>query len=149
MPATGFSIGVSRLQAALSALGRLEGGKVPGPVVVLIMDRERIADYQGMAGELRQAGIRAEIYLGGAGMKAQMRYADRRGAPCVIIQGSDEHARGVVQIKNLAEGARLAATIDSHEAWREARPAQFEVAREELVAAVGRLLDAESGPAGP
>ena len=109
VPATGFSIGVSRLQAALAALGKLDGGDAAGPVVVLVMDRARIGDYQAMVAELRDADIAAELYLGDSGMKAQMKYADRRNAPLAIIQGGDEKARGVVQIKDLAVGKKLAA----------------------------------------
>jgi histidyl-tRNA synthetase len=109
---------------------------------VLVMDRDLIADYQRLATRLRQAGIRAEIYLGAAGMKAQMRYADRRGACCVIIQGSDERAKGQVQIKDLIQGAKEAAAIASNQEWRATRPAQFAVPEHELVDAVRRVLDA-------
>jgi histidyl-tRNA synthetase len=140
IPATGFSIGVSRLYAALQTLGKLETGAASGPVVVLAMDRERIADYTRMARTLREAGIRAEMYLGTSGMKAQMKYADKRGAPCVVIQGGDELARGEVTIKDLIEGERLSAEIADHQEWREGRPAQFSVKESELVEAVRSVL---------
>jgi histidyl-tRNA synthetase len=142
VPATGFSIGVSRLMAALSLLGQQVAAPELGPVVVLVMDRERIADYQRLASRLREAGIRAEIYLGAAGMKAQMRYADRRAAPCVVIQGSDERAKGEVQIKDLIQGAKEAAAIASNQEWRAMRPAQFAAREDEFVEAVRRVLDA-------
>jgi histidyl-tRNA synthetase len=141
VPATGFSIGVSRLQAALTHLGSLDAKPEPGPVVVLVMDRACIGDYQRMVGRLRAANIRAELYLGSGKMGAQMKYADRRGAPCVVIQGSDEKARSEVQIKDLIEGARAATAIASHQEWRESRPAQFAVAEEKLVEAVREVLD--------
>ena len=110
VPATGFSIGVSRLLAALKAVNSpiVADAEKPGPVVVLVMDRDRIADYQRMVAALRTAGIRAELYLGAAGMKAQMKYADRRQSPCVVIQGSNEKAEGKVQIKDLRLGAEIA-----------------------------------------
>jgi histidyl-tRNA synthetase len=150
VPATGFSIGVSRLQAALTALGRDTASATPGPVVVLVLDRDRIADYQRLVQRLRQPDdgrepIRAELYLGSAGMKAQMKYADRRGASCVVIQGSDERARGEVQIKDLVEGAKLSATISDAKAWREGRPAQVSVPEAELVAAVRSVLARQRG----
>ena len=104
VPATGFSIGVSRLQAALAALGKLDTSAAAGPVVVTVMDRDRIGDYQRMVSALRNADIAAELYLGSSGMRAQLKYADRRNAPAVVIQGGDEKARGVVQIKDLALG---------------------------------------------
>jgi histidyl-tRNA synthetase len=140
IPATGFSIGVSRLYQALSVLGRTGATARIGPAVVLILDQSRLGDYQQMAQELRAAGIRAEIYLGSSGMKAQMRYADKRGAPLVVIQGDDERQRGEVTIKDLIEGAKLAGEIHGREEWREGRPAQASVPRGDLVAAVASVL---------
>ncbi|MFN3548810.1 MAG: histidine--tRNA ligase [Mesorhizobium sp.] len=150
VPATGFSIGVSRLMTALKNLGKLKTDDVPGPVVVLVMDRdtESLGRYQKMVGALRAAGIRAEMYLGGSGMKPQMKYADRRGAPCVVIQGGDERARGVVQVKDLVEGARLAEKITDNAEWREGRPAQVEVAESELVATVRGIIEAQKAERG-
>lgn len=140
VPATGFSIGVSRLQAALAALNKSAGSEDMGPVVVLVMDKDRIGDYQRMVSALRNADIPAELYLGDSGMRAQMKYADRRNAPLAIIQGGDEKAKGVVQIKDLALGKKLSAGIADNAAWREERPGQEEVAESDLVEAVNRLL---------
>ena len=140
VPATGFSIGVSRLQAALSALGKLDAASGSGPVVVLVMDKARVGDYQKMVADLRAADIPTEMYLGDSGMKAQMKYADKRDAPLAIIQGGDEKAKGVVQIKDMRAGKELAAGMSDHDAYREARPGQEEVAESELVATVKRLL---------
>jgi len=140
VPATGFSIGVSRLYAALRHLGKIADAGTAAPVVVLVMDKERIADYQAMVTELRQAGIRAEMYLGTSGMKAQVKYADRRGAPCVVIQGSDEYAAGEVQVKDLIAGAEAARSIENRDEWREARPAQVTAKRAELVSTVREIL---------
>ncbi|MCP3374715.1 histidine--tRNA ligase [Bradyrhizobium cajani] len=141
VPATGFSIGVSRLQAALTLLGKLDTRPEFGPVVVTVFDRDRVADYQKMVASLRTAGIRAELYLGNPkNMGNQLKYADRRNAPCVIIQGSDEKARGEVQIKDLIEGAKAAAAIASNQEWRESRPAQFSCSEADLVAKVREVL---------
>jgi histidyl-tRNA synthetase len=141
VPATGFSIGVSRLQAALTMLGKLDTTPEFGPVVVTVFDRDRVADYQKMVAVLRNANIRAELYLGNPkNMGNQLKYADRRNSPCVIIQGSDEKARGEVQIKDLIEGARAAAAIASNQEWRESRPAQFSCKEAELVARVREVL---------
>ncbi|MFC3571247.1 histidine--tRNA ligase [Paracoccus simplex] len=138
VPATGVSIGVDRLLAALRAKG-LTGSEARGPVVVTVMDRERMADYQAMAAELRAAGIRAEVYLGNPkNFGNQLKYADKRASPVAIIQGADEAARGVVQVKDLILGAKLAAQA-SHEEWK-AQPAQTEVARADLVAEIRRIL---------
>ncbi|HLX16849.1 MAG TPA: histidine--tRNA ligase [Bradyrhizobium sp.] len=141
VPATGFSIGVSRLQAALAMLGKLDTKPEFGPVVVTVFDRDRVGDYQKMVASLRNANIRAELYLGNPkNMGNQLKYADRRNSPCVIIQGSDEKARGEVQIKDLIEGAKAAAAIASNQEWRESRPAQSSCRENELVAKVREVL---------
>ena len=141
VPATGFSIGVSRLAAALSVLKAAEAKpQAQGPVIVLVMDRAELPRYQRMTQELRGAGIRAEMYLGTSGMKAQMKYADKRGAPCVVIQGSDERERGEVQIKDLIEGAKAAAAISDNKEWKAARPAQVTAREADLVTAVGEIV---------
>ncbi|MBN2906674.1 MAG: histidine--tRNA ligase [Rhodobacteraceae bacterium] len=138
VPATGVSIGVDRLLAALRAKGRA-GGALQGPVIVTVMDRDRMADYQAMVGELRAAGIRAEVYLGNPkNFGNQLKYADKRQSPVAIIQGSDEADRGVVQIKDLVLGAKIAENA-SLEEWK-SQPAQFEADRTDLVAQVRRLL---------
>jgi histidyl-tRNA synthetase len=141
VPATGFSIGVSRLQAALTMLGKLDTTPEFGPVVVTVFDRDRVADYQKMVATLRAEKIRAELYLGNPkNMGNQLKYADKRNSPCVIIQGSDEKARGEVQIKDLIEGAKAAAAIASNQEWRESRPAQFSCSERDLVAKVREVL---------
>jgi histidyl-tRNA synthetase len=140
VPATGFSIGVSRLYAALKHLKRIEEGATLAPVVVLVMDRERIGDHQRLVSELRNAGVRAELYLGTSGLKAQMKYADKRGSPCVVIQGEEERSRGEVEIKDLVQGSQMAGAIETREEWREARPAQVSVPEAEMVSAVKDVL---------
>lgn len=142
VPSTGFSIGLSRLMAGLKHLGKFDEGADDGPVVVLAMDKDQasVARYQRMVGELRSAGIKSELYLGNAGMKGQLKYADRRHSPCIIIQGSAERETGTVQIKDMVEGARLAAEIENNEQWRQANPAQKSVKEADLVAEVKRIL---------
>jgi histidyl-tRNA synthetase len=142
VPATGFSIGVSRLQAALTALGKLGEKPVAGPVVVTVFDRDRIADYQRMVAALRAANIRAELYLGNPknNIGTQLKYADKRGSPCAIIQGGDEKARGEVQIKDLILGAALAGTKDREEYLKKQAEAQFAAKEKALVEAVRTLL---------
>ena len=138
VPATGVSIGVDRLLAALREKGRT-ATTAQGPVVVTVMDRDRMADYQAMVGELRQAGMRAEVYLGNPkNFGNQMKYADRRGSPVAIIAGSDEFEKGVVQIKDLILGAQLAQDATLEE-WKE-RPSQIEVPRDQLVEKVREIL---------
>ena len=140
VPATGFSIGVSRLQAALAALKGADAPATLGPVVVLVLDRDRIGDSMALAARLRSAGVSAEVYLGSSGMKAQMKYADRRNAPLVVIQGSDERDKGEVTLKDLIEGAKAAAAIADRSEWTESRPAQVTVPEARLVDEVKAIL---------
>ncbi|MHA3915247.1 histidine--tRNA ligase [Halovulum sp. GXIMD14793] len=144
VPATGVSIGVDRLLAALREKGRMQS-ETHGPVIVTVMDRDRMADYQAMVGELRTAGIRAEVYLGNPkNFGNQLKYADARHSPVAVIEGGDEKERGVVQIKDLALGARLAANITTNEEWK-AQPAQMEIARTDLVDEVCKMIDRAQG----
>ncbi len=141
VPATGFSVGVSRLLAALSILGKhgAESDQL-GPVVVLVMDKDQTASYQRLVSLLRQNGIRAELYLGGSGMKAQMKYADKRGSVCVVIQGSDEREKGEVLIKDLVLGATLSSAPDRDAYLKQQAEAQFAVPEAEMIAAVRKVL---------
>ncbi len=144
VPATGVSIGVDRLLAALREEGRLST-KAKGPVVVTVMDRDRMADYQTMVSELRQAGIRAEVYLGNPkNFGNQLKYADQRDSPVAVIEGSQEKEQGVVQIKDLALGARLAAEMETNEEWK-SQPAQMEIKRSDLVAEVRKMIARADG----
>jgi histidyl-tRNA synthetase len=141
VPATGFSIGVSRLLAALSHLGKISTKPEPGPVIVTVFDKDRIADYQRMASELRKAGIRAELYLGAGRFGPQMKYADRRHSPCVVIQGSDEKQKGEVQIKDLILGAELAGLSKERDDYlAKQAAAQFAVPESKLIEAVRKVL---------
>jgi histidyl-tRNA synthetase len=139
VPATGVSIGVDRLLAALQAKGRLDTS-AQGPVVVTEMDKARMADYQSMVAELRQAGIRAEVYLGNSkNFGNQIKYADKRGSPVAVIVGDTEFENDMVQIKDLILGAKIAENATLEE-WRD-RPSQYEVSRSDLVARVREILE--------
>ncbi len=146
VPATGMSIGVSRLQAFL----RKQKGedetknktqkKWDGPIIVLVMEQNRLSDYLQMTAQLREAGLRAETYLGEGGMRAQLKYADKRRAPLAIIQGEDERAAGEITIKDLALGAARAADVQDNQTWRSGKAAQVKISRDELVATCLKLV---------
>ena len=110
-------------------------------MVVTVFDQERIADYQRMVNKLRAAGIRAELYLGSGRMGPQLKYADKRRSPCVVIQGADEKSKGEVQIKDLILGAELAGMSKDRDEYRQKQAkAQFAVSEEKLVDAVREVL---------
>lgn len=144
IPATGASIGVSRLAAALAAAKReANDSEDAGPIVVLPFDKNAVAACFGYAAELRNAGVRAEVYLGGSGPKAQLRYADKRGAPVAIIVGGDELAAGTVTLKDLKLGAELSKNVADNKEWREGRVAQATAPKDALVAEVRKILAAQ------
>jgi histidyl-tRNA synthetase len=140
LPATGFSFGVSRLAAALRAAGAEAASAERGPVVVVAFEQAGMPEYLRAAGELRAAGVPAEVYLGAAGMKAQLKYADRRGSPAAVIMGSDELAAGTVTVKDLDLGRELAKGLQDNAAWREGRPGQVNAPRTALVETVRAIL---------
>ncbi|CAN1487712.1 HisS Histidyl-tRNA synthetase [Rhabdaerophilaceae bacterium] len=142
VPATGFSIGVSRLLAALQALGKISTEDPEGPVIVLAMDKtaEAMASYQQIVARLRAAGIPSEVYLGSANMKQQLKYADRRNAHVALIQGSNEREKGEVQVKDLILGATLSDTKDRAEYLAKQAEAQFAVPVPAVVEAVRSVL---------
>lgn len=142
VPATGFSVGISRLAAALSLSGDL--GAHSGPIVVLNLDRENPAIALQVTAQIRAAGLRAEMYMGGSGMRPQMKYADRRSAPAAVMVGEDELAKGTVTIKDLKVGAAKAAAIKSNQEWRESRPGQIEVPRADMVSTLQDILEASA-----
>ncbi|HET9159299.1 MAG TPA: ATP phosphoribosyltransferase regulatory subunit, partial [Caulobacteraceae bacterium] len=140
-PATGFSFGVSRLAAALRAAGRDRAEDIRGPVVVIAFSQDAMAAYFAVAAQLRAAGIASEVYLGQSGMKAQMKYADRRFSPAAIMLGEDEIKAGTVTIKDLDLGRELARSVTDNKEWREARPGQQTVPRGQMVDAIRAILE--------
>lgn len=140
VPATGFSIGVSRLAQALKLTGNLETQIPLGPVVVCVMDKDQTAGYQKMVSELRNEGIRAELFLGNPkNVGKQFAYADARNSPAVIIEGTQEREQGMVQIKDLIEGKKASEAIKDNAEWKAERPGQFECKRDEIVAKISEL----------
>jgi histidyl-tRNA synthetase len=146
VPATGFSIGVSRLMTALKNLGKLNMRDVTAPVLVTVMDRdtESLARYQNYTQLLRNSGIRAEMYQGNPkDFPKQLKYADRRGCPIAIIQGGNERALGKIIIKDLIEGKRIAQTITDNSEWKQAKAGEQVIDENDLVESVKQMLKAQ------
>jgi len=141
VPATGASMGVDRLLAALAPLGRLGGRQATAKVLVTYMDEALRDEYVKMTWELRRAGIPAELYLGSErGIGKQLRYADQIGVPIALLYGSSEHDRGEVTLKDMDAGRERAAALARREEWLGARPGQSLVKRDALVDGVRALL---------
>ncbi len=140
VPATGGSIGLDRLRAALAAINRGAELDFMGPVVVTAMDKSRIIEYQKMVHELRAAGVDAEMYLGDKGFKAQMKYADKRKSPAVIIAGEDEFLKGEISLKDMRLGSSMSKDIEDRDTWRKAQPAQQSIPRADMLKAVLEII---------
>jgi histidyl-tRNA synthetase len=139
VPATGISIGVSRLMGALVSRGLTGASRLP-LIVVTVFDKTEAARSFAIVQELRAAGLRAEAYVGNGKMGDQFKYADKRGAAIAVIEGGDERARGEVTLKDLALGAELAKSVESRSEWVGNREAQKGVARADLVAEIKAML---------
>ena len=140
VPAVGASIGVDRLLAALAAMGRINARRVSAAVLVTTMDKPRMADYQAMATELRQAGINTELYVGDGGIGKQFKYANDTGKTVAVIVGEDEAKAGIVSLKDMRLGLELSQNVGDRKTWLEQQPAQVTAPRAELVAAVKNIL---------
>ncbi|HSS49469.1 MAG TPA: histidine--tRNA ligase [Thermoanaerobaculia bacterium] len=141
VPATGASMGVDRLLAALIHLKRAGRQKSTAKVLVAFMDAALSEDYIAMTWELRRAGIPAELYLGNArGPGKQLKYADQWGIPIALLYGSNEKEKGIVTLKDMDAGRQRAEALANRQEWLEERPGQREVPRAGLVAAVRDML---------
>ncbi|MCB1216165.1 histidine--tRNA ligase [bacterium] len=143
VPAVGASVGVDRLLAALTELGRIEQRRATSEVLVTVMDKARMADYIAITSELRNAGIPAEMFLGGGNLQKQLKYADRLGIPFAVIAGSDEFEKAELSIKDLELGRRIAEQVEDREEWKEQKQ-QFTISRSELVGTISERL--QRGP---
>jgi histidyl-tRNA synthetase len=141
VPATGASIGVDRLLAALAKLGRSAGSELAAPVVVTVQDKAYLLEYEKMAFDLRRAKVSAEMYLGDGGLTKQLQYADERGAIVAVVAGSREFEAGQVSLKDLRLGRELSGKITQREEWAKDQPAQRTFPRGEMVNEVRRILD--------
>ena len=134
---SGFSIGISRLFTVMNSTGGsfpgFEQSKSVGPIIITVIDPSYLIHYHKLANQLHQADIKSEVYAGDGNLKVQMKYADRRNAPCAIIQGRKEMSQGVIQIKNLILGKQLSKTVSSNKEWRENHPAQLSVPEYQMV----------------
>ncbi len=109
LPGVGISIGLTRLFYVLGEQGYLNDQLVTAPADVLILPMtEDLTAAISFATQLRQAGVRAQVYGEQKKFKAKMSYADKLGIPYVAFLGEEEIAQGVVKIKDMATGDQQA-----------------------------------------
>jgi histidyl-tRNA synthetase len=140
VPSTGISVGVSRLCTALKHLNKQNINSENLAVVVLVMDKEKRSDYYQIASQLRAKGISSECYVGDGGMKAQLKYADKRKARIALILGEDEEASSSITIKDLMTGKEASGNISNNEEWRSGKVSQRTIPKETLVDEIKKML---------
>ncbi len=116
-PATGFSIGIDRLIYALLQYDDLKIKNIIGPIVICNLDEAYLGYYRQILSKLRDANICSEIYLGKNSLKNQLKYADKRKSPYVIICGEDEVKNNEVTIKNLKDTDKVS-DATNREDWK-------------------------------
>jgi len=126
LPGVGISIGLTRLFFQLREAGLLGGlGGSTVQVLVTQMEAAHLPHGLAVAGELRRAGLNTEVVMEPGKLARQFKYADRNGIRFVVVLGEDEIAKNMVTIKDLT------------------REDQFQVTRDELVAALRQKLAAD------
>lgn len=101
----GISIGLTRLFYVLGEQGYLNDGLVTAPADALILPMtEDLAPAIAFATQLRQAGVRAQVYGEQKKFKGKMSYADKLKIPYVVFLGEDEISKGVVKVKDMTSG---------------------------------------------
>ena len=140
VPSTGISVGVSRLSSALKYLNKTKNNENGLSVVVLVMDKDKRSEYYQIASNLRKEGIVSECYSGDGGMKAQLKYADKRNARLAIIIGEDEAASNSATIKDLIAGKKVSNKISDNQEWRSGKDTQKTVPIDDLISNVKSIL---------
>ncbi len=109
LPGVGISIGLTRLFYVLQEQGMLNEALNSAPADALILPMTGdLGPAAALATQLRQAGVRTQLYTEQKKFKQKMTYADRIGVPYVLFLGDDEIAKGTVSVKDMATGEQVA-----------------------------------------
>jgi len=142
-PSVGVSIGLDRLLVGIQQkdnffkINKIENS---GPVVICLFDQTDMAPYYKILNTLRSSGVNSEIYTGDGSIKGQMKYADRRNSPAVILYGENEAKSGTVTIKNLNTGKKSSEEIKTREDWKNNESAQTTVKLENLLDEIKKII---------
>ncbi len=140
-PATGASIGVDRLMAAMLMLGSIETKPSTADILVTVMMPDKIAEYARIASELRRAGFKTELYVGNAKtIGKQLKYADNQEIPVAVIIGEDEFNNNQVSIKDLRKIKTEKVDIKDRAVWVKELIGQKTIPRREIFEFIGELL---------
>lgn len=113
IPAVGIAFGFDRFVEALAGANLLPTSKTATKVLVTVFSQDLLGDTLGLTTKLRNAGINTEIYLETENkLEKQLKYADRKGIPYVVIQGEEEKKQGTVKLKSMATQTQEELTVD-------------------------------------
>ena len=115
-PGVGFGMGLDRVLIALEAEGR-SPEPPPGVACFVIGIGEGRGIARALVRELRASGLGADMSYGDRPLKAQLRAADRSGAPYAAIVGEREARAGVVTMRRLADGEQTEVPREEVAAW--------------------------------
>jgi len=137
--ATGVSIGLDRLLYALVQLDKIQISKNE-PIIICVLDKQYMSKYYEMVNILRKENINSEVYIGDSGLKSQLKYADKRNAPAVILCGENEFKENTITIKNLSKGKEQALKTETREEWKKSENIQITTSKENLVNEIKKLI---------
>lgn len=107
LPGVGISIGLTRLFYVLGEQGYLNDALPTAPAQVLVLPMTPdLSPAIAFATQLRQAGVRTQVYAEQKKFKGKMSYADKLHIPYVAFLGEDELAQGVVTVKDMTTGTQ-------------------------------------------
>lgn len=101
LPAVGIAFGFDRIMDILNEQQLLKEQPVGATVLVTVFDEPSRIQSGELAATLRDRGINTDLYLEPAKLEKQLKYADKKGIPYVLVQGPNEKEQQVVQLKNM------------------------------------------------
>ncbi|MBI3980938.1 histidine--tRNA ligase [Candidatus Microgenomates bacterium] len=113
IPAVGIAFGFDRLVDVILENNLISIGKTPSKVLVTVFNPEYEINSLDIATQLRKSSINTEIYLDPlAKLDRQLKYADQKDIPFVVVLGPDEVQKNVVQLKNMREKTQREITVE-------------------------------------
>jgi len=115
LPGVGISIGLTRLFYKLNECNLLKAQQKSIAKVLIIPMIDNLEKPIALGTDLRNLGIKTEIYLNDKKLKAKFKYADKLKIPYVIVIGEDELANNKVKIKDMQTGKEQEVLLEASE----------------------------------
>jgi len=112
VPSVGVSLGLERIITVMEELGMLPGAATTADVLVTVFDDATRGASLAVTSKLRAAGVKTDLFLGDGKLKNQLKYANARAYPWVVVIGPEEAAAGTVSLKSLKTGEQASVSVD-------------------------------------